>query len=174
MSQDTTLTASGMSSAITLNFWAKKLHSLTGVVPIGAFLLEHFWTNSYSVYGPQAFNEAVEKLQSLPYLLVLEIGMIGLPILYHSLYGIVISIYGRPNNLNYRYARNWMYTLQRVSGVILFLYIGFHVYETRITSFLKGTPMTFEYMVQELSEPGMFLFYFLGVVSAVFHFANGL
>ncbi len=174
MPHETTLDVTESSAQIGASFWAKKLHSLTGVVPIGAFLLEHFWTNSYAVYGPKAFDEAVEKLRSMPYVLFLEVGMIGLPILYHSIYGIMIAVAGRPNNLRYHYARNWMYVLQRVTGVILLLYIGLHVYETRIESSIKGVTVTFDYMVKELSEPGMFLFYLTGILSAVFHFANGL
>lgn len=155
-------------------FLARKLHSLTGVLPIGAFLLEHFWTNSYAMYGADAFNHAVEAIHSMPYLVFIEIGAIGLPILYHSLYGIVITLQGRPNSLQYKYARNWMYFLQRVTGVILLLYIALHVYEQRIESALTGQAVTFDYVAHELSEPGMFAFYLLGVLSAVFHFANGL
>jgi succinate dehydrogenase / fumarate reductase cytochrome b subunit len=173
MSEELAATPSA-ESQISCSFWARKLHSLSGVLPIGAFLLEHFWTNSYAVSGPQAFNKAVEDIQAMPYVVLMEIFGIVLPILYHSFYGIWITIQGKPNVLGYKYARNWMYFLQRVTGVILLIYIGTHVYETRISSILKGTPMTFDYMVQELSEPGMFFFYLAGVLSAVFHFANGL
>jgi succinate dehydrogenase / fumarate reductase cytochrome b subunit len=147
---------------------------LTGVLPLGAFLAEHVWTNSFSVVGPQAFNEAVEHLQSMTYILFLEVGLIGLPLLYHSLYGIVISLQGRPNGLNYTYARNWMYTLQRVSGVILLFYIGWHVWGTRITNAMNGKMVTYEYMNAYLSSPGMLVWYIVGLASACFHFANGL
>ncbi|MEK6580594.1 MAG: succinate dehydrogenase cytochrome b558 subunit, partial [Bdellovibrionota bacterium] len=159
---------------IPLSFWKRKLHSLTGVVPIGAFLAEHFWTNSYSTQGAKAFDDAVVKLQSMPYVVFMEIGLIGLPILYHAFYGIYISLQGRPNNLGYNYGRNWMYFLQRITGFILLIYIGLHVYETRIESALHGELMTFEKMAHEISEPGMIFFYFAGVLSATFHFANGL
>lgn len=159
---------------ISRTFWAKKLHSLTGVMPIGVFLLEHFWTNSFAIYGPQEFDEAVKKLQSLPYVIFLEVGMIVIPILYHAIYGFVISWQGRPNQFQYPFMRNWMYTLQRVTGMILFFYIGWHVYETRVTMAIRGETITFDYMAQILNHPLVIVFYMAGILSAVFHFANGL
>ena len=166
--------ATGSIGHITPGFWARKLHSLSGVVPIGAFLVEHLWTNSESVYGPQAFNDAVEKLQAIPYLVLIEIMAIALPILYHSFYGIYITMQGRPNNLGYKYARNWMYFLQRVSGIILFFYIGYHVYTTRIAAMVSGQIMTYETFAHQIDSWPMISFQVIGLLSAVFHFANGL
>lgn len=166
--------SSSEGSPIALNFWAKKLHSLSGIFPIGVFILEHFWTNSFAIYGPQEFDEAVKKLQSLPYVLFLEVGIIAIPILYHAIYGVMISFQGRPNQFQYPYMRNWMYTLQRVTGMILFFYIGWHVYETRITMAIRGEIITYDYMAQLLNSPWVFVLYVIGILSAVFHFANGL
>jgi succinate dehydrogenase / fumarate reductase, cytochrome b subunit len=174
MSQEATLTVTGSPVGIHPAFWARKLHSLTGVFPIGVFLVEHFFTNSFALFGPQAFNETVEKLQSLPYVIFLEVGLIAVPILYHALYGIMISGQGRPNSFQYCYLRNWMYVLQRLTGVVLLIYIGMHVYETRIMAAIRGEHITYEYVAQELAQPGMFAFYVLGILSAVFHFSSGL
>jgi succinate dehydrogenase / fumarate reductase cytochrome b subunit len=49
------------------------------------------------------------------------------PLIYHAVYGLVITVEARPNNLHYPYARNWFYTIQRVTGIILFFFILFHV-----------------------------------------------
>ncbi|HEU4594286.1 MAG TPA: hypothetical protein VFS10_03880, partial [Pyrinomonadaceae bacterium] len=62
-------------------FVLRKLHQLTGIVPLGAFLLEHLYTNSKAVnsnplLGEQHFNEAVSDLQQIPYILFVEIGFI--------------------------------------------------------------------------------------------------
>ena len=158
------------------SFWARRVHSLTGVVPIGAFLLEHLFSNSYSVQGPEAYNGMVEKLQGLPYVLWMEVFIIFLPILFHAIYGIYIAYQAKLNVVQYPMFRNWMFTLQRFTGIFLFAYVGMHVWETRLqVYFVEGIEHRFfEHMKDLLSNPGVFAFYVLGVISAAFHFANGL
>src|SRR5207244_13121409 len=92
-------------------------------MPLGFFLLEHFYTNSKALYGQAAFNTAVNDLQSIPYILLVEIGGIFIPLIYHAVYGLVITVEARPNNLNYPYPRNWFDTIQRATGRILFFLI---------------------------------------------------
>ena len=96
-------------------------------MPLGLFLLEHFYTNSKALSGAADFNNAVKDLQSIPYILFVEIGGIFIPLIYHAVYGLVITMEARPNNLNYPYPRNWFYLIQRITGVILFFFITFHV-----------------------------------------------
>ncbi len=63
-------------------FVLRKLHQLTGIVPLGAFLLEHFYTNSKALMGAVNFNTAVADLQSVPYVLAIEITVIFIPLIY--------------------------------------------------------------------------------------------
>jgi len=158
------------------SFWARRLHSLSGVIPIGAFLLEHLFSNSFSARGPEAYNQMVHTLSTLPYVLWLEIFVIFLPILFHAVYGTWIAFQAKPNLVRYPFARNWMFVLQRVTGVFLFFYIGLHVYETRVQVFFDESLKLhfFEHMKQMLSNPAWMAIYFAGVLSAAFHFANGL
>src|ERR1700687_4152973 len=100
-------------------------------MPLGFFLPEHFYTNSKALYGQADFNSAVKDLQSIPYILLVEIGGIFIPLIYHAVYGLVITVEARPNNLNYPYPRNWFYTIQRVTGMILLFFITFHVLNFR-------------------------------------------
>ena len=51
-------------------FW-RRLHSLTGIVPIGAFLVEHILSNYEAVNGPLAYAKQVLFLNSLPFVRVL-------------------------------------------------------------------------------------------------------
>lgn len=154
------------------HFILRRLHSLTGIVPVGAFLLEHFYTNAYAIKGERLFTEKVVELNQLPYLYVIEIALIGLPILFHAALGILISFEGRVNLGAYPRARNWMYFLQRLSGLFLVVFIAVHVWLTR----LSGTEPEhlFEHMASYLSHAGMFAFYVAGVVAASFHFGNGI
>ena len=120
-----------MAIRLSRTFVLRKLHQLTGIMPLGFFLLEHFYTNSKALNGAAGFNTAVKDLQSIPYILFIEIGGIFLPLIYHAVYGMVITVEMRPNNLYYPYARNWFYTVQRVTGFILFFFITFHVLNFR-------------------------------------------
>lgn len=151
-------------------FHLKKLHSLTGLVPIGAFLLEHTFTNAFAVRGAATYNEKVAFLQSLPMVVALEIGFIALPILFHAILGVVIVRHARFNTQAYGWGRNWMFLLQRATGIYLIPYIALHVYWTRFS----GSEDFFALMANHLANPALFVFYVLGVLAAAFHLGNGL
>src|SRR5207237_10405283 len=108
-----------------------KRHQLSVVIPRRIVLHEHFSTNSKGLTGAADFNNAVKDLQSIPYILFVEIGGIFIPLIYHAVYGLVITVEARPNNLHYPYARNWFYKIQRVTGILLFFFITFHVLNFR-------------------------------------------
>ena len=158
------------------SFWSRRIHSLTGVVPIGVFILEHFFSNSFSTQGASAYNNMVKNLSGLPYVLWLEIFVIFLPILFHAIYGTWIALQASPNAVRYPFIRNWMFVLQRVTGIFLFVFIALHVYETRYQAFLDESLKEefFTHMKELLSSPFYFGLYLAGILSAAFHFANGL
>lgn len=123
--------------------------------------------------GPEAFNEAVEWIENLPFLIFLEIFFIFLPLLYHGLYGLHIAFKSKHNVGNYGYYRNVMFMLQRVTGVITLVYISWHVWETRVQKAVYGVKVNYDLMVDILSNPYMLAFYVIGIVATIFHFSNG-
>jgi succinate dehydrogenase / fumarate reductase cytochrome b subunit len=163
-------------------FVLRKLHQLSGIVPLGLFLLEHFYTNSKALTGPGDFNNAVKDLQSIPYILFIEIGGIFIPLIYHAVYGLMITMEARPNNLNYPYPRNWFYTIQRLTGMILFVFITFHVLNFRFgmipglntISVAHQPGMAFEIVSREFRIIPIFIVYMIGITATVWHFANGI
>jgi len=156
------------------SFFLRRLHSITGVLPIGAFLAEHFFTNSFAMFGPEVYNSKIEFFMGLPYILLIEICLIWLPILFHGLYGMYIVYTGQVNTGSYCFNRNWMYLLQRLTGVVAFCFIIYHVYATRISGLLTGQHASFEQVHQSLQNPLILAFYILGIVSASYHLGNGL
>jgi succinate dehydrogenase / fumarate reductase cytochrome b subunit len=112
-------------------------------------------------------------MESLPFLVYLEWIFIYLPLLFHGIYGLYIAFQSTSNVGNNGFFRNWMYLFQRISGVFLVIFIGWHVWQTRIQMAL-GEPLNFQMMADILSNPFFFWFYIIGVISAVFHFSNGL
>src|SRR5215470_13971213 len=151
-------------------------------MPLGIFLLEHFYTNSKALAGAADFNDAVKDLQSIPYILFVEIFGIFIPLIYHAVYGLVITVEARPNNLYYPYARNWFYTIQRVTGVILFFFITFHVLNFRFglipglntMSVAHHIDESFNIVAREFRMIPIFLIYVIGITATVWHLANGL
>jgi hypothetical protein len=67
------------------HFYLRRLHSLTGIFPIGVFLVEHFFGNAFATRGPEAYNRYVEFLLGMPYLPALEIGLVFGPLLFHGI-----------------------------------------------------------------------------------------
>ncbi len=155
-------------------FGYRRLHSLLGVIPVGLFLIVHLVVNYFAVYGEESFNKASEFMESLPFLIVLEFVLIYLPILFHAILGVYIVFVSKNNYTKYGYFRNWMYFLQRVTGIITFIYIVWHVWETRIQIWLGNASLDFSLMENILSNPVMFWVYIIGLISTTFHFANGL
>ncbi len=169
------------------HFLLRRLHSLTGIVPVGVFLLEHLFTNSLAALGPAGakFNEHVHWIHELPYLILLEVFGIFLPLFYHAGYGILIAFTGRSNATQYPYVDNWRYTLQRLTGYVAFVYIIIHLAHFRFGYLFGGpeyvgTPDPFGQMQAGFTNQAylpMWLwmtFYTIGLAASVFHFANGI
>ncbi|OZM57901.1 succinate dehydrogenase [Lottiidibacillus patelloidae] len=156
------------------SFINRKLHSLLGVFPVGLFLTQHLVINHFATRGPEAFNEAAHFMENLPFRYFLEIFLIFIPLLYHAIYGIYIAFQAKNNVTNYGFFRNWMFVWQRITGVILVIFIAWHVWETRLAYALYDTPVDYNMMAAILSSTPMVIFYIVGVVAATFHFANGL
>lgn len=157
----------------TTHYFNRKLHSLLGVIPVGVFLIQHLFINHFIIYGEESFNSAANFMGQLPLRIFLEVFVIYLPLLYHGIYGLYIAFQAKNNVSNYGYFRNVMFMLQRVTGVILIIFIAWHVWQTRIAAAF-GAQVDAQMMVDIFSSPVMIAFYILGVVAAAFHFANGM
>ncbi len=151
-------------------FW-RKLHSFTGILPIGAFLAEHFWSNSYALVSVAKYNEVSRELQQIPWRVFVEAAFIWIPILFHGGYGVYVWWKGKSNVSQYPWVGNWMYLLQRWTGIIAFVFIGFHVYTER---FLTQGKSTFADVEKALANPYYFGFYVVGVLTSSFHLGSGI
>jgi succinate dehydrogenase / fumarate reductase cytochrome b subunit len=159
------------------SFWLRRLHSLTGIIPVGAFLFEHILiSNASAIGGPLAYARQVRFLASLPLVPILELFGIWLPILFHALYGFYIWYRGETNVGEYPWTGNWMYTAQRWTGAIAFAYILWHTWTMRFTGIdLHEFPgASFGKVQAELFSPALLAFYVLGLVFASWHFAYGI
>lgn len=170
------------------HFLLRRLHSLTGIVPIGAFLCFHLFTNAQMILAGH-FQHEVEWIHSLPALIFLEIFGLWVPIGFHAALGGIYTFSGRWNNLSYGYTSNWRYTLQRITGVLAFIFIFIHVATLRwgwtfggldTLFYLHGPqpdaiPLAHATTAIALQKYAWVAWlYGIGVMSAVYHWSNGL
>jgi succinate dehydrogenase / fumarate reductase cytochrome b subunit len=159
-------------------FILRRLHSLSGIIPIGAYLIFHIMLANASVLGgPARFDAAVEAIGALPppILLALEVLVIYLPLLFHGLYGFVrVSDAELANPLRNDYLGSYLYTLQRITGVIAFFFIGWHVYTTRFQYYFADAHIDYAMMRAIMIDPVKFSIFLVGTAASVFHFTNGI
>jgi succinate dehydrogenase / fumarate reductase cytochrome b subunit len=149
-------------------FW-RRLHSFTGAAPLGVYLLFHLYQNSYSIKGAAVYDAQVRPLKNIPYLNAIEIAVIFAPLTYHALYGLYIWYTGKSNAFQYCFYRNWLYTKQRITGIIALAFICYHVYDQRFRP-----EATFANVSGSLSHPLVLALYVIGVAAVAWHFGNGV
>lgn len=170
-------------------FAIRRLHSLLGIVPLGAYMVVHLTTNATLLNGTPTFQRAVYMIHALGRALpIVEWGLIFLPLLFHAIIGVWIVRTGRSNTKNYKYANNRRYTWQRITGLIAFVFLLMHVWHLHgwfhfHTWVELGGRLGFVQFraynaasTLALAMDGIFwpVFYLLGVWACVFHLANGL
>jgi succinate dehydrogenase / fumarate reductase, cytochrome b subunit len=155
--------------------WTRRLHSISGVVPIGAFLAFHLWTNAAALEGADAYNAAARRLQQLPLAVVLEIVLIALPIFFHGIYGFYIAATETTGQPGRGPARRALATFQRATGVAAFAFILFHLWTTRLIQLEDhGSLDLFRLMQSSLASPWIRAAYAAGIVAAAGHFSTGI
>lgn len=160
-------------------FLIRKLHSLSGVLPVGVFLVEHFWTTTRAAQGHTSYNRA--DLQSVPFLWAVEFFGVLLPLAFHAFFGLYLAITGKGQAAGYPYKRAWIPAAQRASAIVAFAFIAYHVWEFRLAKsfYAMRSEAFYSSLVAHLSSttmgvPLVAILYLLGVGAVVFHFAAGL
>lgn len=124
------------------HFLFRRLHSLTGIVPIGVFLLAHLTTNSSAVWGGISnhaegegplskalyyfIKEVIWINTQVPHLILIEVTL-WLSIAFHSILGVYYALTGRNNTDRYAYQGNRRYKWQRLTGYLGIIFIFYHV-----------------------------------------------
>lgn len=157
------------------HFWLRRLHSLSGIVPVGGFLAFHLYENYTATKGADAYNRMTRTLQELPFAVAMEVLIIVVPLFFHGIYGLFITSTAKPNVISNPYVRNGMYFFQRVTGVIVFAFILFHLWTTRLVQLQDHESLDLFRQVQSaVANPWIYAFYLASILSATFHLANGI
>jgi len=172
------------------HFLVRRLHSLSGLVPVGVFLCIHLMTNA-SVLVPGApgseFQRSVERIHALgPLLVPVEIIGIFIPLAFHAIVGVMIWRTSAPNAQQYRHGGNVRYTLQRTTGIIAFVFIFYHLWQMHWTGkpfgggafevhTATGAPAAAVTTAKVIQAAWWITpIYAIGILASVFHLANGV
>ena len=139
-------------------YFVRRLHSLLGIVPLSLFMIAHFLVNSLSTVGVGEFNTVAGALAKMPYLIAIELGVIIIPLYIHGILGFWIVCLGSVET-RVPYARNWFYLLQRATGLIVLLFVTYHVLATRIWHALYPSHDLYTLMHNYLTNPFLFAIY---------------
>ncbi len=171
-------------------FAIRRLHSLTGLVPLGAYMVVHLVTNASILNGTETFQRAVYTIHSLGRILPLvEWGLIFAPLLFHGLFGVWIAVNGRSNTSNYPYSQNRRYVWQRWTGLVALVFLLVHVFHLHgwfhfhFWHTYVATPLGManfrpynaaSTLARSMDGWAWPTFYLAGVLACVYHLANGL
>jgi len=165
-------------------FIIRRLHSLCGLVPVGVFLGVHLMIGaSVLVRGASGaeYQRTVGLIQGLGSILApIEVFGILLPLAFHALLGLQITYCGEVSIHIYRYGGNVRFALQRIAGIIAFVFILFHVWQMHWLGEVLGggvfdpleAPGTTAAVIQ--SSWWVAPVYAVGVVASVYHLAAGI
>jgi succinate dehydrogenase / fumarate reductase cytochrome b subunit len=165
---------SRMSEADQRHWVLRRLHSLTGIIPIGAFLFFHVFENSYVTHGGATWWKETEFTRTLPFEVIIEAIALWIPISYHAIYGLVITVTAAPNVVEYGTERNIQYTLQRITGILALAFILFHFSTTRGWFYLTGVETDYARMHAFMMNPVYLTAYIIGTLSCLYHLTNGI
>ncbi len=159
-------------------FLLRKAHSLTGIIPVGAFLLAHLYINSGALLGECAFTDGVRQINGLPYLHYIELFGIIVPIAFHVVIGLSMAILdARYNQTSYNYSRNWWFFIQRITGIVLVLFLGWHLWDLVVAKFMGQINLDqfYGHLTNGMSTNIYVLaIYVVGTLAVSFHLANGV
>ncbi|HEX4148773.1 MAG TPA: succinate dehydrogenase cytochrome b558 subunit [Pirellulales bacterium] len=161
---------------------------MSGLIPVGAYMVVHLLTNASVLGGPDVFQRQVDTIHSLgPALPLVEWTFIFLPILFHAAVGVVIVRSGLSNASSYALVGNFRYLLQRATAWIALFFIFYHVFQMHgwihagwWTRAIHNYGAQFNpdlatsSTVRALASVPVRIAYLVGILSCVFHLANGL
>jgi succinate dehydrogenase / fumarate reductase, cytochrome b subunit len=161
----------------------RRLFAISGILPLGVFLVEHIVTNASALAGQVAFDRVVGTLQRAKAAWVVEVLFVFVPLAFHAAYGTwrALRAPGRGDAASLGYASSGYLLLQRLSAVVMLLFIALHLWEIRVQRWLFGLGIDAVYtrLVEHMSTtafgvPWFALGYVFGIAAAVFHLANGV
>ena len=160
--------------SVARDFILARLGSLFAFLPVGVWTVVHLWNQLAAYSSPEAWQQSVTG-HSGPASEALVFALVLIPLLWHTVWGIVRMFRSRPNP-RIGWFSNVRYIIQRLAAIGLLLFLGAHLwlawFEPRI---LQGHAETFADISHEMHfHTPTLVVYILGVLAIAYHLANGL
>jgi succinate dehydrogenase / fumarate reductase cytochrome b subunit len=159
---------------------ARRFFSLSGLVPLGAFLVLHVVTNARALRGDAAFLAAARTYDSIPALPLVEALFVFAPLVFHGALGVWLVVTRRSFEPPVPYPRGVRIAM-RATGVLTLAFLAMHLPELRFRQ--PGTrPSGGELLTVLASDmsstwhgvPWRGVVYLAAAGCVAFHFAAGL
>lgn len=146
-----------------------------GVLPIGLFVLFHLIVHATALGGADVYNAVSVRLERLPFVQAIELGVIALPLVAHVVLGIALGNSEPASRLPHRYASDRLHASLRATGAFLTIWVVFHVWSTRmVPEVARREADLFTLVREQLDSPLVLAGYAAGIVAVALHFGIGL
>jgi succinate dehydrogenase / fumarate reductase cytochrome b subunit len=158
----------------------RRAFSMSGVFPLGAFLVLHLLLNAQALRGTPAFEATVRSLHRIPAAPLVESIFVFAPLLFHGALGLWLVASRTPLVPVAPYPP-LVRIVMRATGVVAALFLAMHLSEIRFHS--AGTRLGGDELATLLDAdlssvsrgvPWRGLGYLVGTACVTFHFACGL
>jgi succinate dehydrogenase / fumarate reductase cytochrome b subunit len=159
----------------------RRLHRTSGAIFLGVFLVIHLLTNASALGGVDAWESVVGKMLRSKLLPLIEVFVL-VPLAIHAFCGVrLLRRNGTPDEEMERYGDRRLWRAQRVTAVIVLVFVVGHVLSLRGQRLFFGlsAEAVHTVLVAQLSSswigvPWVALLYLVGIGAAAAHFSNGL
>jgi succinate dehydrogenase / fumarate reductase cytochrome b subunit len=158
----------------------RRVFSLSGVFPLGAFLVVHILANASALRGEGAFDATVRALHGFPLRAVVETLVVFAPLALHAAVGLWLTVTRRQLAQASPYP-NGVRVAMRVTGVLVLGFLAMHLPEIRFgvgpgghTGATILTVLAADLSSTWLGVPWRGVVYLAGAGCVTFHFAAGL
>jgi succinate dehydrogenase / fumarate reductase, cytochrome b subunit len=170
-----TATTSATESRSHGKFISERLGSALAILPLGVWTLNHLWNNLAAFESGPAWQKAVTEYPH-PLAEGITLGVVLLPLLWHTVWGLGRVFQTRPNYPRYGYFANLKYILQRLAALGLLAFLGAHLWLAFLQPRLvEGRVEPFADIAHEMRfHMPTLVVYLLGVLAIAYQLANGL
>ncbi len=119
------------------HFLSRRIHSLTGLVPVGLFLVYHLYLQLYLHSGAEVYNGVINGFYDSPLAIWSLVIVVYIPLFFHAFFGIRL-IFESNVQPSYTYFSHLLYWLQRISGIGVLLFIIAHIWNTQLGPWFAG------------------------------------
>lgn len=158
---------------------AARVFSLTGLVPLGAFLVVHLVVGARALRGMEAYEAAIDAVSRIPGLRALELGLVLAPLAVHGAVGLAMTVRRQPWGLPPVLPAAWT-RATRVAGVLTLAFLVLHLPEMHVLG--RGARLDGAELLTVLSAdlsstawgvPWRGVLYLVGTGAVTLHFAVG-